>query len=90
MILEFLESWTLFSQTYISALLIGASLSLMGVVVVARGNIFVAAALALPKKQGDHKHQSCARVSLPATARIACHKNTEHWLAQTYLHYACA
>ena len=46
MILEFLESWTLFSQTYISALLIGASLSLMGVVVVARGNIFVAAALA--------------------------------------------
>ena len=46
MILEFLESWALFSQTYISALLIGASLSLMGVVVVARGNIFVAAALA--------------------------------------------
>ena len=46
MILEFLESWTLFSHTYISALLIGASLSLMGVVVVARGNIFVAAALA--------------------------------------------
>ncbi|MEC7882375.1 MAG: metal ABC transporter permease [Verrucomicrobiota bacterium] len=46
MILEFLESWTLFSRTYISALLIGASLSLMGVVVVARGNIFVAAAVA--------------------------------------------
>ena len=46
MILEFLESWALFSHTYISALLIGASLSLMGVVVVARGNIFVAAALA--------------------------------------------
>ena len=46
MILEFFESWTLFSSTYISALLIGALLSLMGVVVVARGNIFVAAALA--------------------------------------------
>ncbi|MDC0319286.1 metal ABC transporter permease [Verrucomicrobia bacterium] len=46
MILEFLESWSLFSRTYISALLIGASLSLMGVVVVARGNIFVAAAVA--------------------------------------------
>ena len=46
MILEFLESWALFSHTYISALLIGALLSLMGVVVVARGNIFVAAALA--------------------------------------------
>ena len=46
MILEFLESWSLFSHTYLSALLIGASLSIMGVVVVARGNIFVAAALA--------------------------------------------
>ena len=46
MILEFLESWSLFSHTYISALLIGSSLSIMGVVVVARGNIFVAAALA--------------------------------------------
>ena len=46
MILEFLESWSLFSRTYISALLIGASLSLMGVVVVARGNVFVAAAVA--------------------------------------------
>ena len=46
MILEFFESWSLFSHTYISALLIGASLSIMGVVVVARGNIFVAAALA--------------------------------------------
>ena len=41
MILEFLESWTLFSHTYISALLIGASLSFMGVVVVARGNILL-------------------------------------------------
>lgn len=46
MIAEFLESWSLFSSTYISALLIGLSLSLMGVVVVARGNVFVAAAVA--------------------------------------------
>ena len=45
MIGEFLDSWSLFSQTYISALLIGAALSLLGVVVVARGNVFVAAAL---------------------------------------------
>jgi zinc transport system permease protein len=46
MIAEFIESWPLFSSTYISALLIGLSLSLMGVVVVARGNVFVAAAVA--------------------------------------------
>lgn len=46
MIAEFLESWELFSSPYISALLIGVSLSLMGVVVVARGNVFVAAAVA--------------------------------------------
>ncbi len=45
MIAEFIESWSLFSRTYISALLIGVSLSLMGVVVVARGNVFVAAAV---------------------------------------------
>ena len=46
MITEFIESWGLFSRTYISALLIGMSLSLMGVIVVARGNVFVAAAVA--------------------------------------------
>ncbi|MBL58836.1 MAG: hypothetical protein CMO75_04120 [Verrucomicrobiales bacterium] len=46
MIAEFIESWSLFSRTYISAILIGISLSLMGVVVVARGNVFVAAAVA--------------------------------------------
>lgn len=46
MIAEFIESWGLFSRTYISALLIGMSLSLMGVIVVARGNVFVAAAVA--------------------------------------------
>ena len=45
MIGEFIDSWSLFYRTYISALLIGASLSLMGVVVVARGNVFVAAAV---------------------------------------------
>ncbi len=45
MIGEFIDSWSLFSQTYISALLIGLSLSLIGVVVVARGNVFVAAAV---------------------------------------------
>ncbi len=45
MIGEFIESWSLFSQTYLSALLIGLSLSMMGVVVVARGNVFVAAAV---------------------------------------------
>ena len=48
MIAEFIESWSLFSRTYISALLIGVSLSLMGVVVVARGNVFVAAAVLTP------------------------------------------
>lgn len=46
MIGEFIESWSLFSRTYTSALLIGLSLSLIGVVVVARGNVFVAAAVA--------------------------------------------
>ena len=45
MIGELIESWSLFSRTYMSAMLIGVSLSLMGVVVVARGNVFVAAAL---------------------------------------------
>tara|TARA_Y100000589_G_scaffold313431_1_gene334758 strand:+ start:57 stop:893 length:837 start_codon:yes stop_codon:yes gene_type:complete len=46
MIAEFIESWSLFSSTYISAILIGISLSMIGVIVVARGNVFVAAALA--------------------------------------------
>ena len=45
MINEFLQSWSLFSDTYIGAILIGLCLSLLGVVVVARGNVFVAAAL---------------------------------------------
>ena len=45
MISDFIDSWSLFSHTYTSALLIGLSLSLMGVVVVARGNVFVAAAV---------------------------------------------
>ena len=46
MIAEFIESWSLFSSTYISAILIGISLSMIGVIVVARGNVFVAAAVA--------------------------------------------
>ena len=46
MIAEFIESWSLFSRTYISAILIGISLSMIGVIVVARGNVFVAAAVA--------------------------------------------
>ena len=37
MIAEFIESWSLFSSTYISAILIGISLSMIGVIVVARG-----------------------------------------------------
>ena len=45
MIAEFIESWPLFYRTYLSAIMIGLSLSLLGVVVVARGNVFVAAAI---------------------------------------------
>ena len=45
MIAEFIESWPLFFRTYLSAIMIGLSLSLLGVVVVARGNVFVAAAI---------------------------------------------
>ena len=43
MINEFLQSWS-FSDTYIGAILIGLCLSLLGVVVVARGNVFVRSA----------------------------------------------
>lgn len=46
MIGEFLDSWAIFYRTYLSAMIMGLSLSLLGVVVVARGNVFVAAAIA--------------------------------------------
>ncbi len=42
----FLEAWSMFRETYLTALLSGLVLSLMGVVVVARGQVFLAAAVA--------------------------------------------
>ena len=53
MINEFLQSWSLFSDTYIGAILIGLCLSLLGVVVVARGNVIVAAALSQASLFGE-------------------------------------
>lgn len=45
MIAEFVESWDLFSEMYITGWLIAAVLSLVGVVVVARDQIFLGAAI---------------------------------------------
>lgn len=46
MIAEFLASWPLFHQAYLAGWLIGVLLALVGVVVVARNQIFVGAAVA--------------------------------------------
>ena len=46
MITRFLASWALFSHAYITAWLIGILLSLVGVLVVARDQIFLGAAVA--------------------------------------------
>jgi ABC-type Mn2+/Zn2+ transport system permease subunit len=46
MIAEFLDSWSLFHNTYISGWMIAVLLSLVGVVVVARDQIFIGAAVA--------------------------------------------
>ncbi len=45
MILEFIESWDLFHNVYLTGWLIGLLLSLVGVVVVARDQIFLSAAV---------------------------------------------
>ncbi|TFH24410.1 MAG: metal ABC transporter permease [Myxococcales bacterium] len=45
MILEFIESWPLFHDAYLSGLLIAALLGLVGVAVVARDQIFIGAAV---------------------------------------------
>lgn len=45
MIESFLSSWTLFHNTYLAGWLIGLSLSLIGVLVVARDQIFIGAAI---------------------------------------------
>ena len=45
MITRFLASWALFSHAYITAWLIGILLSLVGVLVVARDQIFLGAAV---------------------------------------------
>ncbi len=46
MISEFLESWPLFQESYLVAILCGMLLSLLGVMVVGRNEVFVAAAVA--------------------------------------------
>jgi ABC-type Mn2+/Zn2+ transport system permease subunit len=46
MISEFLNSWPMFSQSYLAALFAGLLLSLLGVIVVARAQVFIAAAVA--------------------------------------------
>lgn len=45
MITQFLQSWPMFQASYLTALLAGFVLSLLGVVVVARGQVFLAAAI---------------------------------------------
>ena len=45
MIKEFLDSWDLFQNAYLSGWLIGVALSLVGVLVVARDQIFIGAAI---------------------------------------------
>ena len=71
MITEFIESWGLFSRTYISALLIGMSLSLMGVIVVARGNVFVAAAVAQASMLGAAL-SLFFRIGQPVVSAVFC------------------
>ncbi len=46
MISEFLNSWPMFSQSYLAALFAGLLLSFLGVIVVARAQVFIAAAVA--------------------------------------------
>lgn len=46
MISEFLNSWAMFSQSYLAALFAGLLLSFLGVIVVARAQVFIAAAVA--------------------------------------------
>ncbi|MBL9138822.1 MAG: metal ABC transporter permease [Verrucomicrobiales bacterium] len=46
MISGFLQSWTMFRDAYLTAILSGVLLSIIGVVVVARGQVFLAAAVA--------------------------------------------
>ena len=45
MIASFLDSWPLFQHAYVSGWLIGILLSLIGVLVVARDQIFIGAAV---------------------------------------------
>jgi len=46
MLIDFLQSWPMFQESYMTALLSGGLLSLLGVLVVARDEIFLAAAVA--------------------------------------------
>ena len=49
---DFLKSWALFHNSYLSGWLIGVLLSLVGVIVVARGQIFIGAAVSQASTMG--------------------------------------
>ena len=45
MLQEFISSWSLFYPTYLAAIIMGCALSIIGVIVVSRNQIFIAAAI---------------------------------------------
>ncbi len=64
MIVEFLDSWPLFGTSYVAGWLIGLLLSLVGVLVVARNQIFVGAAISQASLLGIALGLQAGRIAL--------------------------
>lgn len=71
MISEFLNSWPLFAPSYLAALFAGLLLSLLGVIVVARAQVFIAAAVAQASLLGLAL-DTLLNTGQPAAFAVAC------------------
>lgn len=78
MLTDFLQSWSMFQDSYLAALLAGGLLSLLGVLVVARDEVFLAAAIAQASVLGvalaltlGWENPSVPAVALSVTAALA-------------------
>ena len=74
MITRFLASWALFSQAYMTAWLIAIVLSLLGVLVVARDQIFFGAAVAQAATLGIAVAMVLGELLPGDASRLAAHR----------------
>ena len=76
---EFLDSWTLFHNSYLAGAAMAVLLAVTGVMVVARGQIFIGAAVSQASTLG------IAVVLWLSGISAAWHERLEHWHSITHL-----